>query len=261
MIRTSFCTIAFQDNKWGKDRSVEMPLEDILPVLGRAGYDAVEIWWPHLEDALTCGDASAVAGQLAGETLAVSLVSPYFDFTTSDASAAESIELAGEVAAAARALGGRGVRCFTGKVGSAEATEDQWTRCVESLQRLADSARDLLWLLETHPRNLMDTVDATRTLLQRIGRENVGIIYQPSTFGDRYMQALDDLAPWIRHVHATNKSQGRRSLLADGDMDWPAILDGLRAIDFDGCVCVEWMGDDPATVAATEADYLRKLLR
>ncbi|MFP4105985.1 MAG: sugar phosphate isomerase/epimerase family protein, partial [Phycisphaerae bacterium] len=259
MIHTSFCTIAFQKNKWGKDRSVEMPLEEILPVLGNAGYDAVEIWWPHLEDALTRSDATGLADLLSAQGLHVSLVSPYFDFTSSDDSAEQSIELGGKVAEAAGSLGARGVRCFTGKVGSEEAAPAQWDRCVESLQRLADSHDDLLWLLETHPRNLMDTIESTRTLLQRCDRKNIGIIYQPSTFAETYMQALRELAPWIHHVHATNKSDNRGALLGQGDMDWPAILDGLREIDFDGCVCIEWMGDDPAAVAAAEAEYLRGL--
>ena len=50
MLQSSFCTIAFQEKKWGKDVSVERPLFDILPLLAEAGYHAAEIWAPHAMD-------------------------------------------------------------------------------------------------------------------------------------------------------------------------------------------------------------------
>ncbi len=258
MIRLSFCTIGFQKNKWGKDRVVETPLSEILPVLAGAGYEEAELWWPHLAD-LTDAQQQALAEQMGEMNLGVSLVSPYFNFTSSVASADESLALAQQVITAARRVNARGVRCFTGKVGSAEATQDQWDRAVACLQQLADGADDLLWALETHRGNLMDTIDASETLVRRIDRPNVGLIFQPTTFERSYPEALDRLAPLTRHVHASNRGADGGAALDAGYVDYPWVLAQLARRGFAGSVSVEWMGDDPARVADREAKYLQSL--
>ncbi len=259
MIRSCFCTIAFQKNKWGADRRVETPLADIWPLLAEAGYDAIEIWWPHLE-MLGRDERAELAASLQHAGLEVAMVSPYFDFTTSDASAQASIAQGMTVISAAREVGAAGIRCFTGKTGSAEATAEQWDRAVDGLQRLADAAGDLTFALETHARNLMDTPEATERLIKRIDRSNVGLIFQPSTFFADPQGALARLAPWTRHVHATNRRGNDRALLGEGELDYPALIAALRKAGFNGCISVEWMGDDPADVARQEAHYLRSIL-
>ncbi|MFP4052896.1 MAG: sugar phosphate isomerase/epimerase family protein [Phycisphaerae bacterium] len=259
MIRISYCTIAFQKNKWGKDRLVEKPIEEIWPIVADAGYDGIEIWYPHVE-MLDGGALGELAGQLEKAGLEVAMLSPYFDFTSSEESVTASIQRGGEAIAAARTLGARGIRCFTGKVGSADADEAQWHRAICALQTLADQAPDLLWALETHPHNLMDTLQASLNLIRRVDRPNVVFIFQPSTFADEPIEALKQLAPWTRHVHATNLRDKQRTLLAEGEMDWPAIVQGLRDRGVEGYISVEWMGDEPAEVARTEATYLRSLL-
>lgn len=261
MIRLSFCTIAFQANKWGRDRRVETPLEDILPILAEAGYDAAELWGPHVGE-LSDENLDAVREQMERLGLAAALVSPYFDFTTSEERAAASIELGRETIEQARRLGARGVRCFTGKTGSDEATEAQWARAVDALRTLADAAGDdLLLVLETHGHNLMDTVDSSLELLGRADRGNVGLIYQPTTFGpDGCLDAMERLGPHIRHVHASNRRDGQRAFLDEGDIDYGKVFAGLERLGFDGYVSVEWMGDDPAGTARREAQCLRRLL-
>ncbi len=259
MIGSCFCTIAFQSNKWGKDLDVEVPIGDILPILSDANFDAAEVWWPHVAE-LSYQELPGLAGQLHNFGLETAMLSPYFDFTGSQQSARESVELGKRVLESADQLDSRGIRCFTGKVGSADADEAQWQRTVESLQELAEAGPDVVWALETHPRNLMDNVDATRELMQRVDRANVGLIFQPSTFLGHEMDALDALAPWIRHVHATNKRDGQRASLAEGEMDYAAIVQALRDRDFDGYISVEWMGPDPAEAARREGAYLRGLL-
>ncbi|MFW6061722.1 MAG: sugar phosphate isomerase/epimerase family protein [Planctomycetota bacterium] len=261
MIKFCFCTIAFQNKKWGKDRQIEVPLLEILPMIADAGYDGVEIWGPHVME-MVPEQRETLARRLQDLDLDVAMISPYFNFTTSEETAAESVREGLEVLSVARRLNSRGIRCFTGKTASADATEEQWQRTARSVQQLADSTRPgrTIWAFETHSWNLMDTQESSLELMRRIDRSNVGLIFQPSTFGEQYMEALDNLAPHIRHVHATNKADGERSLLGEGDMDYEQIVAGLRRIGFDGYISVEWMGDDPAGTAAREAEYLRDLL-
>lgn len=259
MAGSCFCTIAFQSDKWGSNRVVETPIDEIWPLLSEAGYDAVELWWPHVEH-LSDDGLIDLGRRLAEAGLAVAMLSPYFDFTTDEGSARNSIQLGRRVLSAARLLGSRGVRVFTGKVGSADADDEQWDRATESIQQLADDARDLIWALETHPRNLMDTVPATGKLLERIDRRNVGLIFQPSTFASDELAAADALGAATRHVHATNRNDAGKCLLAEGSIDYPALLERLESLGFDGFVSVEWMGENPEEVARREAWYLRNLL-
>ena len=82
-------------------------------------------------------------------------------------SAEQSIEHGLAVLEEARLCRARSIRVFTGKVGSADATGEQWARAARSLQRLCDASREdgILWSVETHARNLMDTVQSTLRLI------------------------------------------------------------------------------------------------
>lgn len=262
-LRSSFCTIGFQRNKWGAQRTVEVPIDDILPVLAEAGYDAAEIWWPHIE-ALDDAGLDRLAARLASHRLGVAMISPYFNFTTSDETAAESMALAQLVLHAARRLRAGGVRCFTGKTASADATPEQWSRAVRCLRELGDASRadGIAWCLETHSWNLMDTIDGSRRLIEDVARDNVRLILQPSTFHEQWLAAVDALLPYARHVHATNSRPGADGkavgcALADGAMDWRLIIARLRAAGFVGHVSIEWFGEDPAGMARREAPWLR----
>ena len=260
-MKSSFCTIGFQRNKWGRDRTIEVPPGEILPVIARAGFDGAEIWAPHVAD-MGEAELDRITEQLRQLGLAVPMLSPDFDFTTSDESAARSMTEAARLIALAGRIGAKAIRVFTGKVGSADATAGQWDRAVRCLQELAERAGPggVRWALETHGRNLMDTVDSTLELLGRVDRPTVGLIFQPSTFGEDYLEALDRLRGHAFHVHATNRRDGDRALLADGEMDYPRIFAGLREAGFDGFVSIEWMGDDPARTAENEGAYLREAL-
>jgi 3-dehydroshikimate dehydratase len=260
-MKSCFCTIAFQKNKWGRDRQVEKPLNEILPILAECDYDGVEIWGEHLLS-LDEHAREVVQRQLEEYKLQVAMVSPYFDFTTSDEAADTCMRHAGEVLGLARTLKSRGIRVFTGKTGSADATTVQWERAVRCLQGLADQSDGdhILWSCETHPNNLMDDVESSLRLMREVNRENVRLIYQPSTFGEDYLRALDLLGPFISHVHATNHKDGERASLEEGDMNYRSIVAALRRFSFDGYISVEWMGDDPEAMARREGPYLRKLI-
>ena len=253
IMKISFCTIAFQKNKWGRDRVVERAVGEVLPILAEAGYDGAELWGPHV-GAMSPAELDALRRQLDELHLATAMVSPYFDFTSSDQSAADSLVEALWFLQFARRLGSRAVRVFTGKTGSATATEEQWTRAARCLRTLADaSAADgIIWALETHANNLMDTVEGTLRLLRLVGRPNVRLIFQPSTFRDEYVRATEALAPYACHVHGNH--------YGGGEIDFRKVLGRLKSVGFHGFVSVEWMGEDPESAARDEARALRELI-
>jgi sugar phosphate isomerase/epimerase len=260
-MKISFCSIAFQKNKWGnKNRpEVEVPIQQIVPLVADAGYDGIEIWYGHLRD-LDHDAKIALREQLAEAGLVVPMVSPYFDFTSSAESAAHSVEHGQEVLQDAQLIGARAVRVFTGKTGSADANADQWKMASSSLQQLCDADPALLWLLETHSWNLMDTVDGTLRLVNDVGRENLRVNFQPSTFGVEHRRALNVLSPFIKHVHATNARDGKTAGLEEGTkLDWAEIIGELQERDFRDFVSVEWMGEEPEEAVRREAAYLKSL--
>lgn len=257
-----FCSIAFQRDKWGAQRVVERAIETIIPLLPTAGFDGVELWYTHIEKHDFAQRAALVA-QLRQLRLTVPMVSSYYDFTGSAATARESLAHGRQVLSVARELGAGALRIFTGKVGSLEATAEQWQTTVAALQELADEAR--VWGIklaaETHPRNLMDTVPASLELVTRVNRPNFALIYQPSTFRTDYLGALARLWPHIMHVHATNLGvDGKIAALADGVMKYHEILAQLQRCGFKDYLSVEWMGTEPETAVTREGGYLRRLL-
>lgn len=260
-MKVSFCSIGFQKNKWGKERVIEKPLGEVVEVVKGCGYDGIEIWYPHYGE-LDGAGRRAVQEQLAAAGLAVPMLSSYYDFTGTAALCAESLEHGRKVLADAVELGAKGLRMFTGKRGSTDATAAQWEQAVSALQQLADEAgaHGIKLAFETHSWNLMDTVASSQELMRRLGRKNVGLILQPSTFKDDYVAACEALAPISVHVHATNM-QEKACALADGKMSYREILAVLKRKGFEGFVSVEWFGEDPEGMAKREAVYLRELLK
>jgi 3-dehydroshikimate dehydratase len=259
-MKISFCSIGFQKNKWGKDRVVERPIREIIHLVADAGYDGIEIWEPHVRE-LNEAELREVRELLQIRGLAAPMLSPYFNFTTSEETAAKSMEDARAALQLARVLPAAAIRVFTGKTGSQDATEEQWTRAADCLRQLADeSAADgIRWAAETHSWNLMDTVEGTLRLVNAVNRPNFGVIYQPSTLTPGHMAALEKLAPHIFHVHATNSRDKKGCRLADGEMDYREIISGLRRIGFEDFISVEWMGENPEEKLQTEAPFLRSL--
>lgn len=260
-MRVSFCSIGFQEKKWGKDVTIDRPLREIIPLLREGGYDGVEIWYPHV-GTLKGDELAAVRDQLRDAGLAVPMLSSYYNFTTSDETCAESLAHGREVLEKAVYLGARAIRIFTGKTASADATPQQWYRCVAALQKLADAAapHGIRLACETHAWNLMDTLDSTLELMHRVSRTNVGVILQPSTFKEDYLRATMALASFAVHVHATNSKDGKGSGLAEGVMDYRMIIQKLHMAGFRGFVSVEWMGASPEEKVRTEGPYLKGLI-
>jgi sugar phosphate isomerase/epimerase len=279
-MKTSFCTIAFQKNKWGQDRVVERALTTILPILARARFQGVEIWQPHIAS-MSMAELAGIRRQLDELRLSVAMLSPYLDFTTSQQTAEESMVLAVRVLEQARLLRCPSIRVFTGKTGSREATDEQWRRTTQCLQVLGDmSAGDrIVWACETHACNLMDDVDGARKLMRMVNRRTVSLIYQPTTFAAHCHRALELLAPWVHHVHANNylapwsapngtdasptiePAKPVGCALGEGALDYRRIIACLRDLDFPGYISVEWMGDDPEGMARREGAWLNQLIR
>lgn len=259
-LRPSMCSIAFQrKDKWKPLPQVEMPLEEIIPLLAEVGFAGVEVWHPHWESLDEAGQ-QRVCRRLERHHMLVPMLSAYYNFTKSAQHAADSLAKGHRVITQARRLGAGNIRIFTGNHRSADASPEQWQRTRSCLQELCDHAgqHGIGLCLETHDWNLMDTVEGTLRLLNLVDRRNLGLIFQGSTFGpSRWRWALGHLRPWVRHVHAPPGSHG----LAADPYDYTAQLASLLRGGFAGFVSLEYMGPDPFMSMRRDGSWLISLCR
>jgi sugar phosphate isomerase/epimerase len=91
------------------------------------------------------------------------------------------------------------------------------------------------------------------------------------------IETLREMAPYIRHVHLKNgrllapgeqaeryndSVNGRRfvaTALNDGLVDTRPVLAELDRIGYDGCLLIEYQGEDPTTAVPRSVEYLRSL--
>src|SRR5438046_4469526 len=119
-----------------------------ISLAGRLGYDGIDLWKQYLDHA----DLDWVRGACEAQGLTILQICPYFDFTTSQQTYEETLREGERVVRYARTLGALYVRAFTGRTGSADATDGQWERAVRGLQLVCDMGApfDVGVLLETH---------------------------------------------------------------------------------------------------------------
>ena len=255
-LRLSYCTIGFK-------KQPQISLREIIGMLVKTGYDGVEIWEPHIHN-LSDAEVNALCRHLDAAGITAAMISPYFDFTTSDETAATSVLDGMWLVERAQRLGALGIRVFAGRCGSATATPEQWQRSVRSLQTLADKAGQapIIWVVEPHAETLADSEEMLLRYLREVNRPSVKAIYQATNLMPDYLGALDKLAPAIAHIHANNiLGDANYPPLEGGECDYVQIVARLRRIEFAGFISVEYLGVDPQVAMTREVAYLRRLLQ
>ena len=157
---------------------------------------------------------------------------------------------------------------------------------IEHAQRAADAAgaRRIRLAHQCHTTTLFETVDRSLHVLQRIGRLNFGLIYEPANLmlcGEPYgLETLRRLRPHLMNVYVQNHRLdptgpveletwclGLRRfhhipIWQPGGVDFPSVAVALREVGYDGCVTIhqayaELMG--PHEAAVRTAEYLHSL--
>jgi sugar phosphate isomerase/epimerase len=133
-------------------------------------------------------------------------------------------------------------------------------------ERAAELAREVLapvepppgvaLALETGTRSNTPTLALSARFLDLLGDDGIGILWDPgntafSGFDPQpFPGDFDTAAARIVHVHVKDPvGTARYVRLGDGDLPWPAILDGLGAAGYDGWLTLEthWRTDRELT--------------
>ncbi|MEV6652015.1 sugar phosphate isomerase/epimerase family protein [Streptomyces sp. NPDC051219] len=145
-------------------------------------------------------------------------------------------------------LGAHAVHCFSGVVPEGTDADTAWKRLEESFDPVLDAAADsgIPLAVEPEPGHLLATLADFHHLRGLLGDpEPLGL-----TLDIGHCQCLEpaspedcviDAAPWLRHVQIEDMRRGVHEHLpfGDGEIDFPPVLEALRATGYQGLTVVE----------------------
>ena len=254
---------------------LNVPFRNLVQLAAELGYGAVcmrasagGIGTPRAELEQMRGDVEQVG-------LRVSMVTADSDVPLNNEHGPDSLQNIGPSLDVAEALGCDLIRvCLK--------TEAD----IEHARRAADqaAARGIRLAHQCHTTTLFETVDRSLEVLDRIGRSNFGLIYEPANLmicGEPYgLETLRRFQPHLMNVYVQNHRLDpvgpveletwclgvRRfwhiPIWESGGVDFSEMVSALREIGYEGCVTVhqayaELMG--PREAAVQTAEYFRRL--
>ena len=257
-MKTSFCSIAYR-------LKPESLILDTMRDVKTAGYDGVEIWWPHVErkSAAELADIRATAAALK---LATPMLSPYLGkFNLPMTNRDEMIASTRAAAPVAAALGVPLLRSFVGwtcECSSLTASEEYWQFNLKGFREMASIAADygLTIAMETHGKSLVDSVQGVRRLIEEgDGRLRVNFQLDDLAANSRLPDGVavyESIKQWMVHMHIHIEPTHPQELA-----ELRAILAAMRRDGFGGFVSIEHCTGrgDPADALAAGRRMLTDL--
>ncbi len=273
-MKISLCSIAF--------RNSNLSIHNIVDLASTLGYDGVEIWGNHLPKSLK--ELELLSKKLTQVNLSAPMISPYFDLTGDESAFKQSLDRFELYCQAAKQLSSPLIRVFTGTTGSASITKQKYQQAIKGLSFMLSVAKEynLSLALETHPRTLVDSIEACLRLLSDVNEANLKLnldIYHMWEVHGEPVMILDRLLPFVAHIHAKNaclppNPNGNYPLFHDkqasqkiygvkyldeGQMPYHQFLSRLLELNFSGFISVEWFGSNPILAAQHEITYLHQV--
>jgi 3-dehydroshikimate dehydratase len=249
-MRSSFCSIAYR-----KLPAIAMPA--ILHDVRAAGYDGVEVWWPHVEGLAPAQLAELrAAADAAG--LAMPMLSPYLGtFDLGMTNRADMLARTRAAAPVATALGIPLLRAFVGwtcACSSLTASDEYWRYVIDGFREMAAIAADhgLTIAMETHEQTLVDSVAGVHRMIAEADprlRLNFQIDDLAANSGlPDGLAVYMALRPWIVHMHVQLDAPG-----SPRAAETRRILDAMHADGFTGFTSIENCSGAGAPAAALNA--------
>lgn len=252
---------------------LNVPFEELVGLAGELGYHAICLRASAGGIQTSSDELTRMREAVEAEGLFVSMVTADFDVPLNNERGPDSLKRIGPSLDVAEAFGCDLIRvCLKQEqdIPRAQAAADQ------------AAARGIRLAHQCHTTSLFERVDESIEVLERIGRKNFGLIYEPANLmlcGEDYGPGtLQRLAPWLMNVYVQNHvvdpegdveletwCQGVRRFRhipiweTDG-VDFETVFAGLARIDYEGCFTVhqafaELMG--PREAAEQSIAFLR----
>lgn len=227
-------------------------LDDALAVIADAGLSRVDLLErkPHLAIDGDEAGYDAVAAAVAARGMTIANLATYGGkgFTTGDDTEAEAAwaQVTAQIDLAQR-FGARTVRVYS--IGSGNEAVEHIPRIAPWYRKAAAYAGDRgVWLgVENHGGAISGEPARTAELCEAVGHDHFGVLYDPANLlrvGTDYKPALDAFRDHVVHVHLKDATSERQScsttMLGDGDIDIPWLLDQIDAMGYTGEVTLEY---------------------
>jgi sugar phosphate isomerase/epimerase len=233
-----------------KDR-MTIPFEEFAGLAKEMGYQAVCMRASAGGVQTPAAELRAMRQRLDELGLGVSMATTDFDVPLNNDRGPNNLRKIGPHLDVAEALGASLIRvCMK--------TEED----IDAAARAADEARErgIRLAHQCHTNSLFETVDGIVDVLQRVGRDNFGLTYEPANLmlcGQSYgSDTLRRLAPWLMNVYVQNHRLDQAGdvclptrvrgpvhyfdipLWQPGGVDFDTVFAGLAEIGYTGTVTV-----------------------
>ena len=256
-------------------KKLNVPFRDLVRLAAELGYGAICMRASAVGIATSPDELEQMRGEVERAGLRVSMVTADSDVPLNNEHGPDSLKHIGPSLDVAAALGCDLIRVCL----KTEADIERACRAADEAAR-----RGIRLAHQCHTTTLFETVDRSLEVLDRIGRSNFGLIYEPANLmlcGEPYgLETLRRFQPYLMNVYVQNHRidpagpveletwcLGVRRfhhipIWEPGGVDFPEVIGTLRQIGYDGFVTIhqaygELMG--PREAAVRTAAYLRSL--
>jgi 2-keto-myo-inositol isomerase len=256
------------------------PIEQDVDIAAECGYDAIELWAAKLDVYAASASLESLAERMRDRAIAPWCINSIEDITHRDVAGRQTLmdELRRR-AAMARTLGAPSIVVVPGRRDEAPSRADVVAETVDVLRAMSDVASDVELAFEFlgKPGCVVATLDLAMEIVERVGRNNVGLVIDTFHFyaGGSELPDLDRVpVDGLFVVHLNGCENLPREQLTDAHRLYPgegvipitSILRPLQARGFDGVASVEifrpeYWKQDPRVVAATARDHAISVLR
>jgi fructoselysine 3-epimerase len=252
------------------------PLDETIRRLARIGYDGIEIgaWSPHaFPETTSAARRREIRRVLDGEGIALSSMLPAPSGNNVSSPVPEERRYATDqykkIADLCAEWGGHTLLYIPGWVVFGTTRRQAWEWSAEALREIGSHCQplDITVVIEptSYDSNLVDTADHAAELMEEVNLPNVKLMFD--TFHVLYRrEVMSDYAyrmgSDLKHIHL---SEERRMPPGDGRGDFPALIQALRDIEYDGYLTMEIGFDrrdvEPDWFARRALEYLTPLAK
>lgn len=238
-------------------------VSEVIELAKKYQCDGIE-WWcrenAHIDLTDLINSAKQVSKMMEDSGLLCAGLAPYFKYN-------ETKDYISKIFEAACILKTKNVRChsysFDGSIPFDELIQKQ-RRWFEQVVLPEAERFDVRLNIEQHHNHICCTPNACRALVDGLPEKHFGIIFDPGNSAvegfTRPEYSISVFGKYLAHVHVKNCKQvsvsegavsGRRykmefGSLAEGDLDWPAIIKTLAKTGFDGFLSLEALDKRPS---------------
>ena len=157
------------------------------------------------------------------------------------------------------------IRVWAGKLGSADADDEDRRNVVRHIRRLCGAAKEHNMTVSTefHGGTLTDHYESCVRLIDEVAMDNFCTYWQPNQFRDEEynIAALKAVLPWLSNVHVFTWAGHNKYPLIDGEEKWKRYIDILRTNGGTHHMLLEFVCDDTVEQFYRDAETLQNWLK